>query len=221
MRIMVLHGRRNGQAELASAPALLAQLPYAKRLELEARSVEDRHASLAALALARTALFLVTGEVHRLQRLRFPQGGKPHVEGAPDFSVSHTTQRVGCAVALCGAVGFDVEELVAGRSREDLMRWTAIEAVLKAACRGLRSAHDVELDAGLRYARIAGSEYRLRSVAIDEDCIAHAALAGDGELAVMSVDVGTCLFDAALQRTPVTTTMQSRSAAAASHPTIR
>jgi hypothetical protein len=221
MRIMVLHGRRNGHTELASAPQLLAQLPYAKRLELEARSAEDRNASLAALALARTTLFVATGEAHNLQGFRFPQGGKPHVEGAPDFSVSHTTQRVGCAVALCGAVGLDVEELAAGRSRDDLMRWTAIEAVLKAASRGLRSVHDVELDAGLHCARIAGSEYRLRSVAIDQDCIAHVALADDGEPAIMRVDVGTCLLDAALQRTPVTTTMQSRSAAAASHPTIR
>jgi hypothetical protein len=221
MGIMVLHGRRHGHAELASAPQLLAQLPYAKRLELEARSAGDRNASLAALALARTALFVATGEAHSLQRFRFPQGGKPHVEGAPDFSVSHTTQRVGCAVALLGVVGFDVEELAAGRSPDDLMRWTAIEAVLKAARQGLRSAHDIELDASLHCARIAGSEYRLRSVAIDDDCIAHVALTGNGEPAVMRVEVDSCLLDAALHRTPVTTTMQSRSAAAASRPTIR
>ena len=217
---MVLHGRRHGQTEQACVAPLLAQLPYAKRLELETRDPEDRNASLAALALARTALFLVTGTLHGLQRFRFPQGGKPYVEDAPDFSVSHTTRRVGCAVALSGAVGFDVEELSSDRGRDDLLRWTAIESALKAASRGLRSAHDVELDAGLSRARIAGSEFQLRSVAIDEDCIAHAALTCDGGFAVVGVDIGDCLLDAALQRTPAATTMQSHCADAASRTTI-
>ena len=174
-RIMVLHGSSRRGPGPDTSVSLLASLAYGKRLELESRSREERDASLRGIALALAALHtLHTGRVAPGD-LCFPQDGKPHLPGAPDFSIAHSGDRVGCAVAGQGAVGFDVETCTTTTSLAELARWTAIEAVLKAAGTSLRHARQVEIDLDLRRGRLAGRDYCLHPVALARDVVAHIA----------------------------------------------
>ena len=151
--VMVLHAALPREGGAARSAALLERLPYARRLELERRDPAGRCASLAALELALSGAARLLGRAIAPAQLRFPEGGKPYLEGGPSFSLSHTPTRV--AVALCddGDVGVDIEDalptVAAGRSREELQRWTATEAALKAVGAGLRSAARVRLAADL------------------------------------------------------------------------
>ena len=149
--VMVLHAALPREGGAARSAALLERLPYARRLELERRDPAGRQASLAALELALSGAARLRGRAIAPAQLRFPEGGKPYLEGGPSFSLSHTPTRV--AVALCddGDVGVDIEDALpaAGRSREELQRWTATEAALKAVGAGLRSAARVRLAADL------------------------------------------------------------------------
>jgi hypothetical protein len=166
-------------ARVADAPAealagLLASLPYGKRLELESRDAEARRASLAGIALALAGLSRLRPAAVRAVDLEFPQGGKPRVAGGPVFSLSHAGDRV--AVALAGlAVGFDLERLADPSDRMRLERWTATEAVLKAAGLGLREAATVELSPALDRARLADRDYVLQPVGLGAGCVAHLA----------------------------------------------
>lgn len=180
--VLVLHATLPAGPCPAVLLRLLERLPYARRLEIERREPEARYARLAGIALAlRGAAGLRAAPVDAGQ-LVFPAGGKPALAGGPSFSVSHGGRHVG--VALCGAgeVGFDLEA-VDGRASDPaaglarLARWTATEAVLKAAGRGLRDARAVELDESLRSGRVAGTSYHLARVAISDDVVASLATA--------------------------------------------
>ena len=174
-RIMVLHGSSRRGPGPEPSVSLLASLAYGKRLELESRSREERDASLRGIALALAALHtLHTGRVAPGD-LCFPQDGKPHVPGAPDFSIAHAGGWVGCAVAEQGAVGFDVETLTTAVSSAELTRWTAIEAVLKAAGAGMRQVRQVEVDLVSQRGRFAGRDYCLHAVALASDVVGHIA----------------------------------------------
>src|SRR5262245_39694208 len=98
-RIMVLHGSCRRDLLPKSEPLPLASIAYAKRLELETRSLEAQYASLVGLALAVAGLEALTGRTVTLGEIEFPLDGKPHVEHGPDFSIAHTDGWVGCAVA--------------------------------------------------------------------------------------------------------------------------
>jgi hypothetical protein len=96
------------------------------------------------------------------------------------------------AAAVCESleIGFDLEEADAGTGRshgvrQKLQRWTATEAALKAAGRGLREAGAVELDASLATATLAGARYWLSPVTIATGVVAHLA----APVAVESVEV--------------------------------
>lgn len=181
-RVIVLQAALGGDADRRFEPALMQRLPYARRHELEERDAQSRSASLAGLRLVLDGLAELLGHPVGADTLRFPQGGKPHCDGAGHFSISHTPRRV--AVALSGdcEVGIDVEDLApeAARDpleRERLVRWTATEAVLKAAGLGLRHVRGValELDAGC--ARLGGREFFLHTLALGQGVVAHLATA--------------------------------------------
>ena len=184
-RALVLLGRIDDAPE-AVLDGLLAALPYGRRLELEARDAAARRAGLAGTALALAALARVRGSPVRAAELAFPQGGKPAVPGGPDFSVAHAGDAVGVAAVQAGLVGFDLEPLVDAADRARLERWTATEAVLKAAGRGLRDAGEVELSPALDAGRLAARHYRLHCVDAGMDCLAW--LATDRGLAGVDVE---------------------------------
>ena len=100
--------------------------------------------------------------------------------GGPGFSVSHGGARVGVAISAAGELGFDLEEFDpaandCAATMARLARWTATEAVLKAAGQGLRDARAVELDESLQVGRVGGASFRLMPVAIADDVVAHLA----------------------------------------------
>ena len=185
-----MHARlRDGAAPEALA-SLMARLPYAKRLDLERREPGARGASLAGLWLALEGAARLRGRAADVASLRFPADGRPRLAGGPFFSISHGLTHVAAAVCESLAIGFDLEEADAGPGsshgvREKLQRWTATEAALKAAGRGLREARAVELDALLATATLAGARYWLSPVAIATGVVAHLA----APAAVESVEV--------------------------------
>jgi len=179
-RVLVLHARLSAEPDSGALAGLGARLPYAKRFELERRDPPVRQAGLAGISLALRGIGLLRGSPGDAGQLRFPSGGKPYLPGGPTFSVSHGRTRVGVAVSADDGVGFDLEEFdpaspEAGATRSRLVRWTATEAVLKAAGRGLRDARAVELDGSQQAGRVGGASFHLMSVAIADDVVAHLA----------------------------------------------
>lgn len=192
--VIVLHAALDAQACPDAARSLLERLPYAKRLELEAREAGARRASLRGIELVvlGAARFGRRGPV--IADLCFPAGGKPYLRGGPAFSVSHTARRVAVAFASRGEIGLDLEDLAeSGATRGTaarLSRWTATEAVLKAAGRGLRSAREVEIDPTGGAARFEGRDYVLTPLALAPGVVAH--LATDEPAATVDVDRVGC-----------------------------
>lgn len=185
--VLVLHSKLPAGPCPAGLSLLLERLPYAKRLELEAREPGARCLSLAGIALAlRGMAVMLSGPVDP-RRLSFPAGGKPCLPGGPGFSISHSGPRVGVALCCDCEPGFDLEQLEAGAgepaaSRSRLVRWTATEAVLKAAGRGLRDARDVTLAGTLLAGQVGAARFHLAPVDIAHDivaCLATANPAGD------------------------------------------
>jgi phosphopantetheinyl transferase len=170
--LILYHTDLRGQWPEEAARALAAKLPYGKRLEVGANGARARE-TLAGIALALRAIAHLTGVPVSPGALAFPEGGKPHVarsgDGAanpPDFSISHSGHRVGCAAVASGLVGFDLEE----GSDARLAAWAAREAALKACGAGLAEARDVELSAGA--ARCRGVALRGRDLTIFADAVA-------------------------------------------------
>lgn len=179
-RVIVLQAGLGGDAGQGVEPALLRRLPYARRLELERRDPQSRHASLVALGLALDGLARLRGCEVGVEELHFPQGGKPRCAGGESFSISHTGRRVAVAVSGDCEVGIDVEErtATAGQDRRvlgQLEHWTAVEAVLKAAGEGLRLAREVHIDHAAGRARLAGRHYFVCSVELGPGVVAHLA----------------------------------------------
>lgn len=189
--VLVLHAGLGPGPDPGALALLLARLPYAKRLELESLDPPVRHASLAGIALALRGVEALRGGPVDPGALRFPAGGKPYFPGGPGFSVSHGAGRVAVALRADGEVGFDLEELdaasrEAGTARARLVRWTATEAVLKAAGRGLGDARSVDLGESLQDGRVGGASFHLLPVAIAGDVVAH--LATDVPVTSVSVE---------------------------------
>jgi len=178
--VLVLHSKLPAGPCPAGLELLLTRLPYAKRLELEGREPDARCTSLAGIALAlRGMTAMLSGPVDPGQ-LSFPAEGKPCLPGGPGFSISHSGPHVGVALCRGGEPGFDLEQLEAGAgaqvaNRSRLARWTATEALLKAAGRGLRDAPQVDLDASLRTGALGGASFSLVPVEIADDVVAFLA----------------------------------------------
>jgi phosphopantetheinyl transferase len=152
---------------------MLASLPYARRLRLEANSADARLASLAGLALALCGASRLLGAPPSLSSLDSPMDGKPRFPDGPFFSVSHTAGRVACVVCAGTDVGLDIEAVTDDPSRMERARWTATEAALKAAGLGLRAVRSVRLSDGA--AEISRRRLVLEPVWIAADVVGHAA----------------------------------------------
>lgn len=179
-RVLVLHARLADDGDPAVFATLLASLPYARRIELERRDSRDRFASLAGVWLVLEGASRLLGRPVPAGELRFPEGGKPVLTTGPFFSVSHGGARAAAAVSESVDVGFDMEQAGVGQADSPdyharLERWTATEAVLKAAGRGLRDAKSVEVDKSLAVGVLHGTTYGLTRVTIAEWLIAHLA----------------------------------------------
>jgi phosphopantetheinyl transferase len=94
-------------------PALEARwlpaLPPVKRDTVSRlRAATDRNASLLVIALLASAL-AARGRRFEAARLEFPERGKPRLPDGPDFSISHASGLVACALVEGGRVGLDLE----------------------------------------------------------------------------------------------------------------
>jgi hypothetical protein len=200
IHVTVLHARLPAGPCPPALARLLDRLPYAKRLEVARRDPVGIHASLAGIALVLRGVATLRHGPVDADRLQFPAGGKPYLRGGPSFSVSHGATMVGAAICSACEVGFDLEELDPGSRERDagwaqLARWTATEAVLKAAARGLREARDVELGESLGDGRVGGMSFHLVPVEVAPDVVAH--LATDvpvGQVSVEEVEASALVF---------------------------
>lgn len=178
--VMVLHAALPGHLDAARAAWLVSRLPYARRLDLEARAASDRNASLLGLELLCSAAARLRGAEVDLSRLRFPAGGKPVLDGGPYFSLSHAATRVVVAVCDRCDLGIDVEDLggdaTGWRMTPDaLARWTAVEAALKAAGSGLRESARVHIAPDGATAVLDAVQVQLHRIALGPDCVATLA----------------------------------------------
>ena len=176
----------------ALAAAWLPRLPETKRAAiLRLRDPADRNASLLGVALLAAALSARATELEA-GALEYPAAGKPRLAAGPDFSIAHAAGYVGCALASSGRVGFDLEprgavtpqalRLVLGEAEQARLAastldavaaWVMIEAVLKAAGRGVDAAARVRLDGDT--ARLDGCSFRLSPLALEPTHVAWLA----------------------------------------------
>jgi hypothetical protein len=188
-RVIVLHASSPGHARPEWEQDLLLRLPYARRLELEARDPQSRRASLRATVLLFEAASRLGLKNVGSGDLRFPEGGKPVVTGGPYYSVSHTRGRIACAASRDCDVGLDHEEYVGEEPPARLTHWTAIEATLKAAGAGLRRARRVEIDPEFRFSRLDGTRYDLVPLDLGTGVVAClAASSRPDEIAVLRIE---------------------------------
>jgi len=177
--------------------AWLPLLPLAKRNSVERlRAPADRNASLLGIALLESALAAL-GQPFDPGALDFPARGKPRLPDGPDFSISHATGLVACAVAAAGRIGLDLEpagsvgEATARRvlgpdERQRLASgelaatdaWVMKEAVVKLAGRGVGALRAVTLR-GDR-ASFEGGEFWLKRVELAPSHTAWLAHERDG-----------------------------------------
>ena len=124
--------------------------------------------------------------------IAYPAPGKPQLPAGPDFSVSHAGGLVGCAVALQGGVGFDMEphgavtagqlrlalggrelgQVIAGE-RDPTVAWVQAEAALKATGLGASAAPRVRLEG--RTASVDGDAWFLSPAAVGSGHVAWLA----------------------------------------------
>lgn len=177
--VIVLHVALPGQPPAGWIDAWLEALPYAKRLATESLEPGSRFASLAGIALALTLAGRLSPLPVRAGELRFPSPGKPFLPGGPHFSISHTTGLVACAASADLECGLDVEAIGSAAANDDarrrLRRWTATEALLKAAGLGLRDAGTVEIAADGRSARVRGEPFCVSELVLAPGYVAHLA----------------------------------------------
>jgi hypothetical protein len=182
---------------------LLQALPYARRLQLEGRSAPRRQASLAGIALALLGVEQLAGRCFAPRDFSFPLGEKPVLRAGPDFSVSHSVRHVACCLVVGVACGIDIEDLppdIDSAGTEKLRRWTATEAVLKAAGRGIRSVNDVSLDDAGQFGVVGAGRYELQPITSASGWIGHVATRGRVSPSLLAVELGGAELSAALER---------------------
>lgn len=180
-------------------------MPYAKRLAVEdKRDSAARGATLAGIALALIGAERLSPAGRRVAELVFPVDGKPSFADGPYFSVSHSDDRVACALSPTHDVGLDVEGIAddaTAQRGEQLRRWTAIEAALKAAALGMRRAREVHLEPDLSAAEVGGVRYSLRRIELARDCVCHLATRQPPQhVTVEEVDLASGEISALLER---------------------
>jgi phosphopantetheinyl transferase len=110
--------------------------------------------------------------------MRFPLEGKPAFAGPPHFSIAHSAVEACCGLSLDATLGIDVEFLDGVADDEALQamrRWTAIEATLKAAGKGLRHAEAVSVRPDLSSAAFEGRVYFVRPATLSANSVCHLA----------------------------------------------
>lgn len=183
--------------------ALLQALPYARRLQLEARSAPQRQASLAGIALALFGAEHVAGRSFAPRDFSFPLDQKPVLRAGPAFSVSHSARHVACCVVDGVECGIDIEDLpqdIDTPGTDKLRRWTATEAVLKAAGRGIRSVNDVSLDVAEEFGEVGAGRYELQPLTGISGWIGHVATSGRVSPSLLAVELDGPELSAALER---------------------
>jgi hypothetical protein len=183
--------------------ALLQWLPYARRLQLEGRSGPQRQASLAGLALALLGAERVAGHPFAPRNFSFPLDRKPTLAAGPPFSLSHSSRCVACCVAPGADCGLDIEDLppaADAASVDRLRHWTATEALLKAAGRGMRDLGEVRLDPAWVEGAVGADRFRLQPLAGVPGVIGHVASRGALALSMQAVALDSDDVSAALER---------------------
>jgi hypothetical protein len=203
MQAIVLHATLGTAARWDWKPALLQALPYGKRLQLEGRAVAARDAGLAGVALA----LLGARRLHNDTPLRagdmvFPLEGKPAFAGPPHFSISHSSVQACCGLSLDAALGIDTEFFDGtgdDAALQSVRRWTAIEATLKAAGRGLHHAEAVSVRPDLASAALDGVLYILHAIVLLPGSVCHLASARPLRVETELVDLASPAVSALLQ----------------------
>jgi phosphopantetheinyl transferase len=182
---------------------MLQAIPYAHRLELERRTSEARRASLCGIALALLGASRVTPPGVLVRQFVFVPGAKPQLHDGPKFSVSHTPENVACIISDTVTPGLDIEpwrphDLSPDRQR--LRRWTATEAVLKAAGLGLREAGQVRVAEDLSAAQVGAARYLLQEVRSIPHHAGHVASAEPCVFKVEAIDLRSNALAAVVER---------------------
>lgn len=173
---ILLHARLRPDAEPPWANQLLEALPYGRRLRLEWRPAPSRWSSVAGLALALWGAARLRGSAPEPNTFLGGDDEKPRFREGPAFSVAHAGDHVACLVAEGVEVGLDFEV----RPEQDapferLRRWTATEAVLKAAGRGLRAFDEVRLEPDTHLARLDDARFLLEVAPLGPALVGHVA----------------------------------------------
>ena len=122
------------------------------------RKWEDAHAALFGKLLLQEGLSRF-GIYNNLQAIKYTAFGRPYLEGAIDFNISHSGQKVVCALSEQGKIGIDIEQikkislddfngLFSTSEWEEIIHqkdnyarfyyyWTVKEAIIKAEGKGL------------------------------------------------------------------------------------
>jgi len=210
--ILLHHARVPAGLDPALQARWLAVLPDALAARVgRMREAPDRAATLLGMALLAHCARVAGLEPPQPRELSFPARGKPVWPAGPDFSISHSAARAGCALApIDTQVGLDIEQrgtaagsglslVASGRERtlyessgltlDDL--WTAKEAVLKAAGAGATQAGEVilEVDGALLW----GVRYALLRPVVASDCSCTLAVTRPAGLSVREVDAASLL----------------------------
>ncbi len=121
-RVILAYSRLPRQLPATLAAQWRARLEGAcvARVRGDARSQAQ---TIAGVTLVCRLLGAVAGRDVASSELQYTPRGKPHAPGLPEFSIAHAGSWVLCAVASEGAVGVDVEPLVA---RQSLPRWSQV-----------------------------------------------------------------------------------------------
>jgi 4'-phosphopantetheinyl transferase len=122
------------------------------------RRWQDAHAFIFGKHLLMTAL-QEEGFPNQLSALQYTSNGRPHLPNGPDFNLTHSGNRVACAISRHGRLGIDIEEVrnlditdfqkqFSAREWQSITTsadplrtfyhyWTAKESAIKADGRGL------------------------------------------------------------------------------------
>ncbi|WP_123657417.1 4'-phosphopantetheinyl transferase family protein [Salinisphaera japonica] len=123
--------------------------------------------------------------------------GRPEIAGGPSFSISHSKDRVACAIADVGPIGLDIEARrddvsprliarIATAEHEFFAAWCAREATVKASGRvGLARVRAIEL--GSAHARLDNADWPLRWLDLAPGYAACLAVAPDAAASLEDV----------------------------------
>jgi 4'-phosphopantetheinyl transferase len=175
----------------------LRLLPVSIRLSINKyRRWQDSQAALLGQLLLLEGLQEAGGRPVRLDKLRRDDYGRPYLDGAIDFNISHSAGGAVCVLTAQGRVGIDLErvkptglpdfqawftrkEWAAVTAANEPLRefyrlWTAKESVLKADGRGLSlSPLDVALNG--ETATLDGRRWFIREIKMGDDYLCHVA----------------------------------------------